>query len=164
MVDWEAVVRDFGPQVWRTIHRLVDDAADADDVFQETLLAAFELARRQPIRHWPATLRRLATARAIDRLRQRYRRNARTDEVEWDAVAGALPSPSELAEATELAGRLREALTQLPADQAEVFCLNRLEGFSYRQIAAEMAISVDSVGVLLHRARGRLRQLVAQAV
>jgi RNA polymerase sigma-70 factor (ECF subfamily) len=59
---------------------------------------------------------------------------------------------------------LREALARLPARQAEVFCLHCLEGWSYHDIARELGASVDSVGVLLHRARKHLRALLADAL
>jgi DNA-directed RNA polymerase specialized sigma24 family protein len=55
---------------------------------------------------------------------------------------------------------LRAALAVLPPRQAEAFCLHCLEAFSYQEVAQQMTISVDAVGVLLHRARGRLRQLL----
>ena len=43
--------------------------ADAADCFQSTFLAAFQLSNREQVRHWPAVLVRLATARSIERLR-----------------------------------------------------------------------------------------------
>ena len=46
----------------------------------------------------------------------------------------------------------------MPPNQAEAFCLHHLEEWSYREIAGHLAISVDAVGVLLHRARKRLRE------
>ena len=64
-------------------------------------------------------------------------------------------------EDAELADRLREALATLPPRQAEAFCLHCLDDLSYRAIAAELGISVDAVGLLLHRARARLRVLMA---
>src|SRR5436190_8535151 len=73
-VDWEGVVAREGPAVWRTVRRLVGNDADAEDVFQDTFVAAVELSRREPVRHVRAVLLRLAHARAIDRLRARYRR------------------------------------------------------------------------------------------
>src|SRR5204863_8457816 len=110
---------------------------------------------------------RLATARAMDRLRSRYRRAARErpagEGVDWHGLASPDHQPSQLAEAAELSARLREALATLPSRQADVFCLHCLEGWSYAEVAAELAVSVDSVGVLLHRARAKLRLLMASA-
>jgi len=44
------------------------------------------------------------------------------------------------------------------ARQAQVFCLACLEGLSYREIAAALGLRINHVGVLLNRARSRLRE------
>lgn len=73
------------------------------------------------------------------------------------------PGPVGEAEAVELAAMLRRALADLPARQAEVFSLRELSGLSYEEIAEQLGIEVNAVGVLLHRARGRLRTFLAAA-
>ena len=70
-------------------------------------------------------------------------------------------APSDSAEERELFDRLREGLAGLPADQAEACCLRFLEGFSYEEIAAELQLTVNHVGVLLHRARASLQVRLA---
>ena len=157
MADWEGIVERDGPAVWRTVCRLLGRGADADECFQETFLSALQLWRRQPVRNPRAAMLRLATARAVDRLRRRYRQSGREDAAAWESVPDAGPSPPQQAAAAELAQRLREALAGLPGKQADVFCLHCLEGWSYAEVAQELEISVDAVGVLLHRARARLR-------
>lgn len=67
-------------------------------------------------------------------------------------------SPPGVAETREIAAQLREAIGQLPAQEARVFCLRYLNDMSYRQIARELEIGINVVGVSLHRARARLRQ------
>jgi RNA polymerase sigma-70 factor (ECF subfamily) len=69
--------------------------------------------------------------------------------------------PAENAESNELTQRLRHALGQLPANHAEVFCLACLDGWSHQEIAEHLVISVDYVGVLVHRAKKELRELLA---
>ncbi len=66
--------------------------------------------------------------------------------------------PSRLAESHELAAHSRTALAGLDSRQAEVFCLACLEDFDYRQIAEQLGLTVDHVGVLLSRARAALRK------
>ena len=44
MTDWPAVVREYGPLVWRTAYRLVGSDADAADCYQQAFLAAVRLA------------------------------------------------------------------------------------------------------------------------
>src|SRR5262245_31934472 len=81
MTDWNAVLREHGPVVWRTACRLLTSEADAADCFQNTFVSAVELAAAEPIRAWSAALKRIATARALELLRARYR----------SARVGALP-------------------------------------------------------------------------
>ena len=64
------------------------------------------------------------------------------------------------AEALELSDRLRVAMTELPPTQSQAFCLRYLDGLEYEEIAAEMQITVDAAGALLHRARMRLGELL----
>jgi RNA polymerase sigma-70 factor (ECF subfamily) len=161
MPDWEKIVRRDGPVVWRIVYRILNNRADADECFQETFLAALEVSRREEVGNWCALLQRLAAARAVDRLRERCRRRCREETADWNAITGNEPQPSQGALEAELAQRLRDALAQIPAQQAEVFCLYSLEGWSYQEIAEGLSISINSVGVLLHRARKRLRELLA---
>lgn len=166
IVDWDGLVAREGPAVWRAVRRLVGNDADAEDVFQETFVAAVELSRREPVRQWRGLLLRLGHARAIDRLRLRYRRGAHEDaaaeaiEANFETVASDGPLPHEMAEAAELSARLRAALGELPDKQAEVFTLFCLAGWTYQEISEHMGASIDSVGVMLHRARARLKNLL----
>jgi RNA polymerase sigma-70 factor (ECF subfamily) len=166
LIDWEGIVREDGPAVWRTAQRLLANRADADECFQETFAAAVELARKksEPVRNWRAMLVRLATARAIDKLRQRVSRRAHEAQ---GADVNRLSDqrhdsrPSDRAEQAELSARLRDHLSHLPPKQADAFCLHCLEGWSYREVAEEMNESADHVGVLIHRARAALKERLA---
>jgi RNA polymerase sigma-70 factor (ECF subfamily) len=160
MIDWDDLMGREGPAVWRTVYRLVRNQADADECFQETFLAALEVSNRQPVRNWPALLQRLATSRAIDRIRKRLRRRRREEVTDLALAEGDEDDPSENAEAAELAGALRWAIAQLPARQAEVFCLHQLGNWSYQQIADQLGITVNAAGVMLHRTRQKLQELL----
>ncbi|HUS47981.1 MAG TPA: sigma-70 family RNA polymerase sigma factor [Phycisphaerae bacterium] len=165
MTDWPAIVGRHESAVWQTAYRLLGNRADASDCFQETFLSALELSRRQKVRNWSALLMRVCTCRAMDQLRRRCRRADRHEDVaDWAAVASPNPGPSEWALAAELSQRLRLALAALPGRQAEVFCMRCLNDLSYRAIARLLGIKTSAVGVLLHRARSRLRELLSPAV
>jgi RNA polymerase sigma-70 factor (ECF subfamily) len=162
MIDWPALVRDHGPAVWRTVYRLVGNRADADECFQETFASALALTRAssEPVRQWHALLVRLAVARGIDRLRQRVRRTSQEEaghEAERLVDRRMDSRPQHGAEQSELSERLRIALSHLPSKQADAFCLNCLEGWSYRETAEQLETTTDHVGVLIHRARAALR-------
>ena len=163
MPDWQEILSRDGPPAWRAAYRITGNRADADDCLQQALFGALELARRAPIRHWGALLRRLATARALDRLRERCRRPG-GPMADWDALECAPAPASRDLEEAELAERLRNALGRISARQAEVFSLHCLEGLTYEEIAGQLGVSVAAVGVHLHRARERLRELVSSVL
>ena len=79
MVDWDELVHLEGVAVWRTIYRLVQNQADADEYLQETFVAAVKLSNHQAVGNWRSLLKRLAIARAVDCVRQRLRRTRRED-------------------------------------------------------------------------------------
>lgn len=160
MIDWDLLVRHEGPAVWRTAYRLLRNRADADECYQETFLAALKVSNRQPVRNWPGLLKQLATNRAIDRLRKRMRHRQCEAAGDLALVEGTNHDPSQQAEAAELASNLRWAIAQLPARQAEVFCLHELGDWSYQQIADQLGMSVNGVGVVLHRTRQKLQELL----
>jgi RNA polymerase sigma-70 factor (ECF subfamily) len=72
-------------------------------------------------------------------------------------------SPADQAVAGELSERLRDALSHLPDRQAEVFYLFALCGWSHRELAERMQMTDNAVGVTIHRARQRLRELLNDA-
>jgi RNA polymerase sigma-70 factor (ECF subfamily) len=160
MPDWQEILSRDGRAVWQTAYRILGNRADAEECFQEAFLAALEFSRREEVQHWRALLLRLVTARAVDRLRRRRRQAARQQAADWDTLPDHAPTPPQIAEDAELSECLRTALGRLPSKQAEAFCLHCLEGWSYQEVARQLAVSVGSVGVLLHRARKRLRQLL----
>ena len=73
-------------------------------------------------------------------------------------IPGKETTPGGAAERDELAVHVRQALVELESQQAEVFCLACLEDMDYRDIAEILGLSVSHVGVLLHRAKARLRE------
>jgi RNA polymerase sigma-70 factor (ECF subfamily) len=161
VLNWQVIIEEHGPIVWQTAYRLLGNHAETADCFQETFLCALEVSQRQRVRNFPALLARLATTRAIDRLRERLRRSRHEPSIAERAYArSAAPSPEGQAQANELAATLRAALAKLPPQEARAFCLRYLNGMSYRQIAAELDIKTNAAGVLLHRAKARLRGLL----
>jgi RNA polymerase sigma-70 factor, ECF subfamily len=161
MTDWKKIVDQYGELVWSTIYRLVDQDADASDCFQETFLEAIKLAKKEPVRNWPAFLRHIATARALDFLRARYRlRNRLASQIDPNVAVSATADPVREAEANEMACRLRDALAELPQQQAVVFCLSCFEHWPHNEIGELLHMTPNAVGVLLHRVRQRLQELL----
>jgi RNA polymerase sigma-70 factor, ECF subfamily len=161
MIDWPTIVKQHSPIVWQTVYRLLGNHADASDCYQETFTSILALSRRQTINNWPAILKRIATARAIDRLRQRIRHKDKTHDLEdWTSLPAQNPDPDRQMLNLELGDQLRHALARLPAKQSQIFCLKFLEEMTYEEIAGHLEIDTNTVGVLLHRARGQLKALL----
>jgi RNA polymerase sigma-70 factor (ECF subfamily) len=159
-MDWNTILERDGPIAWRAAYRLLGNATDADDCLQDAALAAVQLSRQEPVANWRALLTRLASARALDRLRQRYRSRIRGA---YDDQLANIADPHQLDDAArldELRTRLRIALTQLSPEQAKAFSLCALEGWTYAEAAAELQTPAGTVGVLVHRARQQLRELL----
>lgn len=162
MTDWEEIVAKHSGGVWRIAYRILGNHADAADCYQNVFIAALDVSRREPVRSWAGLLRRLATCKALGLLRVRLRRAGNPgNPTDWSAVASANPGPPEHAVAAELSERLRVALAELPEAQAEVFCLRYLGEMKYRHIARQLGLKTSAVGVLLHRARSRLRRVLS---
>lgn len=161
MTRWETIISEHGPAVWQTAYRLLGNRSDADECLQEAFLAAVLIARRGPVRSWPALLKRLATSKGIDYLRHRKGGPVQTadDKVLVTLVSGEL-GPDLVAQNNELASDLRKALARLPRRQAEVACLRYLSQMDYKEISKELRIDVGNVGVVLSRARETLRDLL----
>jgi RNA polymerase sigma-70 factor (ECF subfamily) len=161
MIDWPRLVREEGPRVWRIAYGLLGNHADAADCVQETFAKALDVSRREAVTSWSGLLSRVATMEGLARLRQRYREKDRFEGLAGvPEISSPQESPVEHAEAVELAQALRQALASLPPQEAAVFSLRCLEDLSYQEIADQLHLGVNTVGVVLQRARARLRELL----
>jgi RNA polymerase sigma-70 factor (ECF subfamily) len=160
VTDWDRIVREHGPLVYRVAWRILGHAADTEDVVQDVFLQAYQMNQAEPVRWWAALLRRLATCRALDRLRQR-KACVPLDGLE---VASGPDGPEAIALGHELAERLRRALASLTPREASVFCLRYFEDLSYQHIAETLGIPSGAVGTALHKARARLEALLLEPV
>ncbi len=162
MPDWAQIVELHGAMVWQTAWRLLNHEADAADCFQRTFISALELSRQEPIANWRPLLKRLATTRALDLLRQRTRRSNRHAALPDGGTADSrVTDPLQAAQNSELLDHLRESLAELESRQSQVFCLACLENLSYEDIAAQLGVTINHVGVLLSRAKATLRERLA---
>ena len=164
MIDWAQIVAEHGPDVWRTAYRLLSDREDASDCYQETFLNAVEYARSHSVAYWPAVLRRIATARAMDLLRRRYRTEGRSESL--DGASGepleGSPGPHAQAQLRESMDQMRHALAELPPTHAEVFWLSEVELLSHADIAEQFNSTPKQIAVWLHRAKQKLKKLLAE--
>jgi RNA polymerase sigma-70 factor, ECF subfamily len=165
MKNWTQVHEQYGPLVWTTVYRILGHHSDAQDCCQDVIVEAAGSVT-QEIRDWPAFMRWLAVRRALDRLRKRRaesaRFNSQNSQVGAANIATTELQPDSQAMWSELIERLKEELILLPDRQDEVFWLRNVDGLTYEEIAAATGLDANHVGVLLHRARQKLRQRLAE--
>ena len=148
----EAVERDES-RLRKFIRRRVADPLDAEDILQEVFYELVEANRLlMPIEHVTGWLFRVARNRITDLFRKKK------PERLGDAVAGdgeelrveeLLPSPDAGPDALYARGVLLEelefALEELPEEQRAVFVAHELEGRSFKEIAAQSGVSVNTL-------------------
>jgi RNA polymerase sigma-70 factor, ECF subfamily len=154
--DWDRIVERHAGRVFRVAMRILRSVQDAEDVSQDVFVEAFRLHKSGPVRSWTGLLVRLATLRSLDRLR----RNRPSAELrECDGISTV--EPFEDAEARELADWLRNAVAQLPEQQAAVFAMHHFEQLSRDEVSAALGVSPEAVSTALHKARQRLLKQLA---
>jgi RNA polymerase sigma-70 factor (ECF subfamily) len=156
MRNWDQIVREHGPGVFRQVQNILGQGPDVDDTVQEVFLEVFRLWEDRSVRNWGGLLNRIATNRAIDLLRRR-RTLPSMEDVDVPATGGC---PLESVIVQEAAETLRQAICQLPDRQAEVFSLRYFADLSHVQIAEALEIDVGAVGTALHKARLKLESLL----
>ncbi len=150
-------IEDHGDAVWQTAFRLLSNEEDALDCYQQTFLEALQIDPKT-VRSWRAMLSRIVTARSIDRLRQRYRDRRQVSNNNCEAFV--FDSPGQRLLNAELIAEVQSALTELPNQQAEAFCLRHLEQLTHKEIAEQLEIDPGHVRVLIHRATLGIRELI----
>jgi RNA polymerase sigma factor (sigma-70 family) len=147
------------------IRRRVPDPRDAEDVLQDVFYRLVEANRLlMPIEHVTGWLFRVARNRIIDSFRKKRPESfsdvAVADEEDELPLEDLLPAPDAGPEVlyarSVLMGEIERAIDELPEDQREVFVAHELEGRSFREMAAETGVSVNT---LLSRKRYAVRHL-----
>jgi RNA polymerase sigma-70 factor (ECF subfamily) len=160
--DWQEIRRQYGMTVFSTVFRILKRHDQALDCYQEVFVEAFEQCGDRLPNNWPALLRWLAVRRALDRLRKERRSTRHVDvEVDTSLVPSAAAQPSADLEFRELVERVRHEIAHLPERQGEAFWLHCVEHLTYAEVATQMCTETETVSVLVHRARLRLRTLLA---
>jgi RNA polymerase sigma factor (sigma-70 family) len=138
------------------IRRRVSDPSDVEDILQEVFYELVEAARLlQPVEQVGAWLFRVARNRIIDRFRKARSTPAAQDQTstvgddEVRSLEELLPSredgPEALYARRVLLEELDAALEELPAAQRDVFLAHELEGRSFRELAQETGLSINTL-------------------
>src|SRR5512136_2118067 len=150
------------------IRRRVPDPRDAEDVLQDVFYALVEANRLlMPIEHVTGWLFRVARNRITDLFRKKKPESFSDaavggEDEELLQLEDLLPSPDAGPEAlyarNVLLDELEFALDELPEEQREVFVAHEIEGRSFKEMAAETGVSVNTLLSRKHYAVLRLRE------
>jgi RNA polymerase sigma-70 factor (ECF subfamily) len=142
----------YGQRLYRAALALVGNAADAEDVVQETFAGAFEAARRfrgeASVKTWLLKIL-LRQAARIHRKRRKWRFLSLTTAEESTAA----PGPAERVDAEM---DVPIMLRGLSAEHRQVIVLRELQGLSYEEMAETLGVPRGTVESRLHRARREL--------
>src|SRR5262245_16136726 len=136
------------------IRRRVGDPRDAEDVLQDVFYALVQANRLlMPIDHVTGWLFRVARNRITDLFRKKtpepFTDTATADDDEWLRWEDLLPAPDAGPESQYarqvLLDELALAIDELPEDQRAVFVAHELEGRSFKQIAKDTGVSMNTL-------------------
>lgn len=158
----QELLRRSAPPLRRLARRLGAGADDADDLVQETIVAAIQVAdrfdRTRPLLPW---LKGIMTFRAAHLARDQVRRRRlHANDHDVEQVAAATPSAADAAAGREFAHDLDQALAELPPHYRSALAQHLLEQRSPRDIASAGAVPRATVRVHLHRGLRSLRELL----
>jgi RNA polymerase sigma-70 factor, ECF subfamily len=161
-VAFEALLRRYERQIFAFTYRMMGgNAADADDLTQETFIKAYRaLDRTTDLLHVSAWLHRIAANSCRDEWRRRRRAGCQP----WDATIheAMLPSrpeenPESLMLQKEADERVQAVLNRMKPRNKQALILREYGGLSCEEIGAIMGVSHKAVKSTLFRAREEFR-------
>jgi RNA polymerase sigma-70 factor, ECF subfamily len=162
----EALLARYQPQVYRFGMKMCRRPEDAQDVLQETLMAAARTMRgfrgASSVSTWLYTIARSFC------IKQRRRSVATPEIVSLEgrapparSTADSAPDPEQSLADREIASALDTAIAALDPPHREALVLRDVEGLSAAEVAAVVGASVGAVKSRLHRARAAVRDRMA---
>lgn len=159
------IVKRYQRAVYRLGYGLTRNAADADDLAQETFIRAYRALERfragEPLYPW---LSRITMNLAFSLHRYRKRRPETSIEplVEAGQQWGVDDDPADHAAEREQRAQMQTAFAELSEEHQAVLGLRVLQDMSYEQIASTLNVPVGTVMSRLSRARVELRRRMAE--
>lgn len=152
--EFNGLIATYMDDLYRYAYWLSSDHAVADDLVQETLVRAWKsmdkLKDAKAVKGWLLTIVRRENARRFERKRPQ----------ESEMPTEELPAARQDYDTSTEAFVLRQALEELPEDYREPLLLQIIHGYSQKEIADHLGISVAGAGTRLFRAREKMRELL----
>lgn len=118
---------------------------EADDLIQEAYVRVFEYCEQGQAREPEKVLIRTVINLSINETRDRNRHTAAEERLMPIGLLDTAPDPQDVLNAEEQLRHVIRTLSTLDKRTGEAFMLNRMDGLSYKQVAAQMGISVSAV-------------------
>ena len=152
----------YGAALYRHLRLMMGSDDVADDVFQMTMVQAFQslasFAGRSSLRTW---LYSIARHRALDVFKAERRRSKRfTDEGEGREMVDLTPDAAQRIGNAQLVATLETCVQKLPPQVRMVVLLRFQEGFSYDEIARTCQEQPATLRAWVSRALPRLRKCI----
>jgi len=162
---FDALLRPHLERLYRFAYRLTEAPSEADDLFQDVLVKAYERLEQLLDLDDPASwLCRVMYNHFIDNRRRYARRSlVSVDEAHIGSIdmAPGGEDPATNAERADNIIRLDQALAQLSPEHRLVLMMHDAEGYKLKEIQDITGDPIGTVKSRLHRARARMREIIA---
>ena len=165
---FEAIFDRFKDYVYRVAYSLIQHAAEAEEVTQETFLDVLKALPRYRV-EGPARFETWLYTVTANRCKMRWRRK-QLPTADWDEVGERLAqvpngqpghNPEEAAQQADTRRRIWRAVGRLSDLYREVILLRYGQGFSYQEIAEALSLSLGTVKSRLNAAHQQLQALIS---
>jgi RNA polymerase sigma-70 factor (ECF subfamily) len=151
------------PQEWRAllgrVRRATRRSPDAEDMLQSAIVRMQEYAKRNTVENPTAFIVRTARNLSIDAARQRNFLSGLVVDARTELIADRSAIQDEVIAARIRLERVRSAIECLSPRTRTIFLMHRIEGLKYREIAAQLGITVSAVEKHIARAAAHIADL-----
>lgn len=159
----DQLLRPYQELLWRYVARMLHDAAEAQDVIQETYMHAWQaLPRYRDRGYFRAWLFRLAHREALKALRRRACRPATPGAGDpsqlLEQCPAVDPDPAHMLDQKERRLLVQGAVASLPVHERDVLTLRLETGLPFREIARIVGAPLNTVLARMHRGVRRLEK------
>ena len=154
MVSFQNDILPLKNELFRLALRITLNAADAEDVVQDTMLKVWKRRNDwEQIESIEAFCLTICRNLALDRLRHKDYQSQTLDMAADPVDASHTANPEQMAVQSDRIQLVRQLINRLPERQRSCMQLRDIEGKSYRDIATILGITEQQVKVIIFRAR-----------
>lgn len=160
---FEIIYQRYHRRTYSLCLRMTANQTEAEDLTQEVFIQLFrKIGSFRGDSAFSTWLHRLTVNQVLMHFRRRSVKSERTSEdgeiPEQTVVGSANPGKMQVVDRIAL----KDAIAELPAGYKSVFVLHDVEGFEHEEVARRLGISVGTSKSQLHKARLKLRGLLAK--